>query len=318
MIEQETFKGNPMRIFFGFMMTCMVFVGGPGAAQQTPNHVFQTTEAIRALLDNLNKANFSDTKYTPEPPASAMPRHVFHMALDVWRKTQLLRFMNGLPTDSADRAPTRAITPGDVNELVISIRAGLSEVYPAYGLTLDLAEPPLPTGKKPADVYANLLLISAGLDSLGIPSTVPNDVFQVADTVLQNTIALAAASGFADVSGDLQSVPNETGKSPKDAYLAALDLLAALDRLTQARPKLAIKGGVTVLTEKTGGAPTPADVIQVLKRAQADLDAMRLASGSESVSAVAPYVGGKTPSDVVYVIRQAEAVIGHVTSDKNS
>ena len=80
---------------------CLIFLSfgtTQTLAQTTPDHVYQVTEGTVRVLDAINKANYStpkDAKIEAEP---ALPRHVLQLARAVWRKTQLLRFINGLPT----------------------------------------------------------------------------------------------------------------------------------------------------------------------------------------------------------------------------
>lgn len=280
-------------------------------AQATPNHVYQKTEAIYLLVDELHTANFSEASNNRPFVDAAMPRHVLQMVSDVWRKTQLLRFINGLPTHSLEPLPARAITPQDVIVRVNQVLEQIHGLMPAYGVSTEPAVPALPTNKTPKDVYANLARLSVSLDQLGIPATVPNDVYQVAQTVLVDTIALARISGITSTQSALDSVPNITGKIPRDAYFSALELLEDLSRIFSSNDAYSITGGVTV-PSKEPSQFTPAEVMFLLYRARADINAMRVGVGDRNSSAEASYEGGKTPSDVVYRIMQAQAVLSMI------
>ena len=282
----------------------------PANAQMTPNHVFQVTERSIQLLEDVNKANFSTPNYPSAGADPAQPRHVLQLARDVWRKTQLLRFMNGLTTYALEPVPARSITPADVKQTVDKIYEQLVGVLPAYGIEQAPEEPPLPTGKTPSDVFGNLLRLSAALDSLGVPSTVPNDVHQIAETVLQDALRLAELSRIQDPTSVVGSMSGITGKTPKDAFSEAVSLLKEIETLSRADASLAIKGGVSIPNIKEN--VTPSDVIIVLLRARAELNAMRVAMNDTTVSVNAPYQGGKTPSDVVSAVKTAKAVVERV------
>ena len=286
----------------------------PAIAQMTPNHVFQVTERSVHLLEKVNEANFSSPKYPASNAEQARPGHVLQLARDVWRKTQLLRFMNGLPTYALDPVPARKITPADVKETVDQVYEQLAGVLPAYGIASAPDEPPLPTDKTPTDVFNNLLRLSAALDSLGVPATVPNDVHQIADTVLQDALRLADLTNSSAAGSVADGVEGVSGKSPKDAFEEAASLLKDIETLTQSDARFAITGGFSI--PKSKQKVSPSDVMIVLLRARAELNALRVAMNDTSVSANAPYKGGKTPSDVVTAVMKARAVVQHLSNDQ--
>ena len=159
-------------------LSILSLAGSQVSAQTTPDHVYQTVQGPLNVLEMINEANFSTSKPANTSVEPALPRHVLQLARDVWRKTQLLRFMNGLPTSALEPVPSRQIKPADVKLTVDQIFEQLVGVLPAYGIE-DIPElPALTSGKKPTDVFQSLLKLSASLDGLGIPSTVPNDVHQ--------------------------------------------------------------------------------------------------------------------------------------------
>ena len=225
--------------------------------------------------------------------------------------------MNGLPATSQDPFPAREITPADVKETVDQIHLQISEILPAYGLEFGNEEYPLPEDKTPVDVYTNLLHVSAELDTLGIPATVPNDVYQLAQTLLHDVSDLAVQFDVASADSIAASVPVQSGKVPSDAYQIAVALLQDLARLAESDDAFAIKGGVHAPTEKPKRV-TPREVILVLGRARADVNSMRVANGSVTESQTAPYSGGQTPSDVVRSIMQARAIIAEIARNSSS
>ncbi|WP_425052436.1 hypothetical protein [Psychromarinibacter sp. S121] len=286
---------------------------GTQAQEATPNHVFQRTEEVLLHLDLLNAANFSETAEIEVPDDPTRPRHVLQTARDVWRKLQLLRYMNGLPTASLDPVPSREVTPSDVKEVMDRILSGVVDLRGAYGVEDEVATPALPEGKTPTDVNANLLRIGAQLDALGVPATVPNDVFQLASTVLMALEDIARHTGTEFNTGSLWP---ETGRTPANVYQAVHQLIADLKTLSEADPRFAVDGIVD--PGQLSGDITPADVMKILSRAMADVQAIRAAAGVEEPAASAPYLGGKTPSDVYFAVKQARAVVAALSGNGGS
>lgn len=150
------------------------------------------------------------------------------------------------------------------------------------------------------------------LDSLGIPATVPNDVHQMAATVLQDTLRLAELSYATAIESATDEISSVSGKTPKDAYDAAADLLVDLGVLASS-DRFSIPGGVASPLEKP--QVTPSDVMILLLRARAEVSAMRLALKDTQVSTNAEYQGGKTPSDVVYTLMKTQAIIRSISEN---
>lgn len=290
----------------GFILALCAITPQFGNAQQAkPEHVFQVTQTAVEELRALNGENFTSAATAAAPNAPAMPRHVLFLARDQWRKLQLLRFMNGLETLPLGDVGVRQVTPGEVKELVDRLLAKTRELRPAYGLGESEISVSLVSGKKPTDVYGSLKQISTELSALGVPATVPNDVYRVALTVSQSLNVVAKTRSL---EVDVSSLKKEAGKTPADVYLATLDLLKDLADLTTQTTDFSIPGDVQIPTKKTD-AVTPDDVIEVLSRALADIMAVMYVTNTASDLSYAPYSGGKTPADVYREIRYAQLII---------
>ena len=298
-----------------FLCLCAALLAPPAAhAQQaTPDHVFQRTEEILLHLDLLNTANFSESAGVEVPSDPTRPRHVLQSARDVWRKLQLLRYMNGLPTASLDPVPAREVTPADVKDVMDRVLSGVVDLRGAYGVDDPVTAPALPQGKTPADVYANLMRIDAQLDALGVPATVPNDVFQLASSVLMALEDIATHTG---IEADTASLWPETGRTPENVYKAVHQLIADLKTLSDADARFAVDGIVD--PSLVSGDITPSEVMKILSRAMADVQAMRAAAGVPDPAETAPYVGGKTPSDVYFAVKRARAVVAALSGASGS
>ena len=218
-----------MRFLSYALLSAATAFGQAAAAQTTPNHVFQRTEAVYNVLSELSKANFSTLPKETRKTEAAQPRHVLQLAREVARKTQLLRFINGLPTTSPSAIPVRVVAPADVKQVIDITYEQLLDLLPAYGVTELPSDPSLPSGKTPTDVYVRLISLSLAIDSLGIPATVPTDVHQLAQSVLLDTIQLARASGMGAVEDVVDAVPPAAGQLPKDAFENVSSFIAELE-----------------------------------------------------------------------------------------
>ncbi|MQQ09310.1 hypothetical protein GFB49_12655 [Epibacterium sp. SM1979] len=300
-----------MRTFTAaFATVCFMHSGMAWAEKATPNNVFQVTEQIVQELQALNAENFSKSRQLTVPKDPTKPRHVLFLIRDQWRKVQLLRYMNGLDTHSLPPETVHAVTPSEVKTQADRLLIEVQELRSAYGLSPSEIKVALPKGKTPTDVYGSLLRISAELDALGVPSTVPNDVYRVAASVVENLEVLAQQ---ADVAVNRDAVPKSKGRTPADAYSAGLDLIEAMNGLAANVERYNVDGGI-IAPAAVNGPKSPADVIVVLSRAQADAMALLNTAKAGKEVQSAPYEGGKTPSDVYDSIVYARLLIEALAS----
>lgn len=291
--------------YIAIFLTACLWVLPLWAQEATPNHVYRSVEMIRQELALLNEANFSETGDIIPQRTDSLPRHVLQRARIIWTKVQLLRFMNGLPTGSLEPMEVRDVRPADVKGVVDSILADVRELRPAYSVTAVVAEPDLPTGKTPTDVLMLLEQVNHEIDALGVPGTVPNDVYQVAVMLVRDLEAIAEG---ADVVVDLAAVEMEQGKNPADAYRNAHALIDDLRTLSDQGDAFSIPGGIATPLLKSAGI-TPADVIELLGRGLAEVGAMKHAAGVGQTTPFVPLEGGRTPSDVYHAIAQARSIV---------
>lgn len=273
-------------------------------ANVTPNQVYQVTENIVRELAVFHEKNFT----VPNTPVQVLtprkPRHVLQKAREVFQKLQALRYINGLSPSGIDPVPARAITPGDVKDLVDKILADVRELRGVYGISGSPTGAPVPQGKNPTDVYENLIRVSQSLDGLGIPAVVPNDVYQVAQTVLNQLAAIYSKEKGKDAVLHTAWVQ---GKSPKDVYEQGFVLVEALKRLSEDESH-SVAGGV-VLPARASGAISPAHVLDLMNVALAEVNAMKVAVGISAPTELATMSAGKTPSDVFQLIQQSQYIV---------
>lgn len=273
------------------------------AEEITPSHVFQSTDNIISELSSMHEANFSTPEKSRLKLTPRRPRHVFQKAREVYLKVQRLKEAKGESAVSLKPFPVRAVKPHDVKELVDNSLSDLQKLRGKFGSKKPEAVA-MPKGKTPTDVYMNLSHAGAYIDSLGIPKTVPNDVYQLAQTIIGDLKTIRAKKG---ITSEINEPPAASGKKPSDVYLESLALLEKLKKLTD-NPDYAIPGGV-VLLKKVSGRITPGIVLDALNNSLAEVGAIKQVSGVSDPTVIAPKQSGKTPSDVYMAVKKAQAIV---------
>ena len=300
---------------FGVVLASVVLGFGPQAqAQQkiTPNHVYQVTEEVLAELALLHRANFSkaDVSAAAAEQQPRRPRHVIQQGLRALRQVQMLRFINGLEAKDIEAPEVREIRPADVIEVANRLKADIAELRAIFGVTEPAPASALPEGKTPTDVYQNMLRISMSVEQLGIPKTVPNDVFRLAEQLRADVDILARAQGV----GGVGNVAVSKGKKPADVYGVAFDLLAELDVLTKSSG-FGIPGGV-VLPARNTGAITPGHVIEALGFAVAEVASIKAKLGVMKRTPKAMEAVGKSPSNVFDEVQRTRAIVAQLIAEQ--
>jgi len=272
-------------------------------AQTTPDHVYQVVDNVKAELAEMHKANLSDPHQVKVNLTERQPRHVLQKAREVYGDVQKLRNVNGLDGKPLPTFPVRKVTPADVRELADKILADVQDVRKKTK-TPAPAPAALPSGKTPTDVYGNLVQVKASIGELGVPVIVPNDVYQVALTIISDIEKVRAAKG---VTTAVAEPADSKGKTPKDVYAVAYKLLGKIKALTE-KKGYGIPGGV-IMPNKVSGRITPADVIDLLNNILAEVGAVKVAVGSSAKTEFAGPQSGKTPSDVYDAMVKAGALV---------
>ncbi len=273
-------------------------------AEATPNHVVQVARTILAELDQFHEANFSEPGSVKTVDAERRPRHVLQKAREVFLKVQQLRYINGLSPNQLDPLPVQAVKPADVKGLVDQILHDVTELRSAYGIRSAAARAALPDGMAPKDAYAHMAGISASLDGLGLPSVVPNDVFQIASTITADLTLIARKAGL---EAQIATAPEVSSRTPGHVYGAVATLLNDLSNLVQTT-SLDVVGGIAEPTQ-IDTKVSPADVLDRLNLVMADVGALKHAANVRQPTNLAPLQGGMTPSDVYRQIMQSRLIV---------
>lgn len=283
-----------------------ILISAPAVAQITPSHVYQVVDTINAELAAMHEANASTPKVDEGAPALTPrnPRHVIQKAREVLQKIEVLRSLNGLPENPVPPFPVAELTAGNVKALVDVAYKELVELRPVFKVTKVVPQAPLPTDKTPTDNYAHLQKASDALDGLGIPKTVPNDVFRLALMIADDLEKVRAARGK---TGPVEAATGATGKKPLDVYNRTFDILEQLKAKVESDPALKIPAGV-ILPNRRSGAVTPTQALDLENNLLAELGSIKFVVGATSPTVMPPPPQGKTPSDTYDVLTRALAL----------
>ncbi len=275
------------------------------AADVTPSHVFQVVDNIHNELALLHQANHSTPQVSEHSMSTRRPRHVFQKGREVLLKVQSLRQLNGLAVSAVPPFPTTEITPGNVRRIMDQILRDLQGLRPVLGVRQDAVVAPLPSGKTPTDVYINIDKAGQAVDSLGIPAVVPNDVYRMVATLV-NEVRLVVK-----VTGGNADMPMKTGskrKKPKHVYAELYHFLEDLQAACVKKSAYCLPGDL-VLPTRPSGRIKPAQVLDVVNNALAEMGALKVKLGVNSPTQLAEAVSGKTPSDVFDATVTARALV---------
>ncbi|WP_167730490.1 hypothetical protein [Terasakiella sp. SH-1] len=281
--------------FFLALGVSVVFSHTSFAAKVTPSQVYQVTEDILLQLKRMHDSNLTIPDLTKLhldlPPR--LPRHVIQQALNVRLKIQLLKRVNGMKLSEITAPPVKEVTPGDVMNVATVILDELKTFDKAYNLTPFKKSAKFVDGKTPTDVYKNLLRAQAMIVQLGIPGTVPNNVYNNAVSVSEEIKRVSAAVNKTVL---VDAPSPSVGKKPSDAYTLAYYALKGIQALSK-KPEYAIPKGVQVPKRIKSGIK-PADVQQLLLFCLAELSSMKVKVGATEPLVLPKPTAGQTPSTV--------------------
>ena len=272
----------------------------------TPTHVYQVATDVFNEVALFHKANHSKAMVDKEAPALTprAPRHVIQKAREIMVKTQTLRWINNLPQNSVPPVPARNITPGDVIKMLKDVKAAMADLRPKFGIVQKLKPSPMPSKKSPTDVYALLTKISEQVDGLGIPPSLPNDVYQLALTIIGD-IKLIRKKAGKNEKIEIEFVSK--GKKPGHVFNYGYTLLTDIKSLSET-PAYAIKGGVVMPNKRTGRI-TPGNVAELLNNVLADVAALKIKAGIKVPTHYAGPQAGKTPTNVFDALGAAHKML---------
>ena len=275
-----------------------------------PSDVYQVVESVNAelaaLVDASAAAGAAPPADTTAPPLTPrQPRHVVQKAREVLLKLEALRALNGLPEHPVPPFPMDEAVPADSKRMADAIYHDILELRAKFNVTAMVQPAALVPGKTPTDVYAALQRASDGLNRLGVPRTVPNDVFRVAVMIVKDLETIATARDRPLPTLAPSPIRDST---PDHSYLKTYEVLEHLKAKVDADPALMMRGGI-VLPNRRPPPLTPAHVLDLENNLLAELGSIKATLGIRTPSVVPPLVHGKTPSDTVDLLTRALALV---------
>ncbi|MEI6559100.1 MAG: hypothetical protein WCO00_11910 [Rhodospirillaceae bacterium] len=294
-------RGRRLVTILGFLLACSCNPAATGEIK--PADVHQVVETINAQLGVLlGVTNIVAHRGQATPPLTPrQPHHVVQKAREVMLKVQTLRTLNGLPENPVPPFPVEEATPSDSKRMVDVISQDIAELRTKLNITEPVPPAPAVPDKTPTDVYDSLQRVSDTLDLLGVPRTVPNDVFRVAVMIVKELEAILAARGHRYPA---VAVTPSTDMSPEDSYGKTFEVLNHLKTRIEADPALMVRGGI-VLPNRRPPPLTPAHALDLENNLLAELGAVKATLGIRTPTVVPPLVHGKTPADTVDLLNRA-------------
>jgi hypothetical protein len=278
---------------------------GVSANTVTPSHVFQVALDLEAELHLLHKASYSAPSVYRVKVEARQPRHVYQKAREAYTKVQQLKFIHGLNARPIPTIPTEEVTPSDVKGIVTQVLFEIRTIKQRIGVEWQIEHALLPQGKKPTDVYVQMNVVSSLISQLDIPSVLPNEVYQVALSMIDALQSIHTKKGTGK---QFKIKHTSSHKAPADVYQVVVRLYPLLNQLCESSKTYCIKGGAIQPFHKKNKI-APSNVLAILNDLFADVASIKVAIGDNSPTNVAEQQSGKTPSNVYDALIIAEKMI---------
>jgi len=258
--------------------------------------LYQQGMDITGELTLLHEANGSHAEKVRNAPeiTNRLPRHVFQKAREVLIKVQVSRKLNGLPLTKTPPIPAKQITAADIKPVLDLILKDVRELRAKFAVSKPSPKSAAASGKSSNDVYVLLEKANHAIDGLDIPHINPNEVLQIADTIVADLEAIRAKRGLTD------KIAYSSGakKKPKAVYNHAFELMKALKGVADSNAAFKIDGGVVLTAQKAKGRVAGNQVIDNLNIAMADVAAMKVKVGVNKPTVWAAMKTGNKPGNV--------------------
>lgn len=142
------------------------------------------------------------------------------------------------------------------------------------------------------------------LNGFDLPAVVPNDVYQVAATIINELKNIRQKQ---NITVEAASNPASSAKSPADVYTQTELLLTVLKDNCASNALYCPKNGISI-TPKPQGIINPAHVLDALNNILADINSIKVKIGLSSPTKLTSVVSGKTPTSVFDILLEAQAL----------
>lgn len=265
----------------------------------TPSHVYQTTENLRLMLEELNLLNTGLQERETTETLLRHPRHVMqkvrecHIVL-----SKILQAKNIKPTPLPDLDSLREVRPLDVKGGVDHL---IRETQKMQEHDSELPQALFSPGKVPADVYSNLESICGAMNA----KITPSDIFRVISAVKENIMEIAASRGY-EIEMDPPNTQSEVSLS--EIYERTWAFMKDL-RTLSLEPDFGIPGGVVMPAEKVKYSVTHQEVFALISDVLAETNAIKYALGLRNRTALPSEEDSKTASDLYTTLLEAHSIL---------
>ena len=285
----------------------LIFIAAEGHAQEPlePRHVLQVAESVNRTLEKMAAANLS-----PLPPphidvtAACQPRHVLVKVFEALLQLQLLRRLHGLKLRPLPQLPPREPLMEDVKQAVDTLQTDIIELAEVFGVEPVQVSLPLRADALPEDVFNAVSRTVDLINALDVPPIAPNTVYRMVETIIA---VIEEIRGVRNITA-APALSEASGTAPEDSYMAARELLQQLERLTVKHPDFDIPGKV-VIPPQPEGPIEPAHVIDILGIILAELSAIKVKHGIDSVTTLAREQSGHLPAHIFSRLTHAGALL---------
>lgn len=281
------------------------------AAGATPSAVLQRAMLISEQVARLLEADFADPSISEHETVAARPRHVYQFALKTSDAVQMLRRLNGHAVRPTPPTPPRDVTPAEVLALLETVIDDLAGLGEAYSVTLPTALPGAREAITPAEVMARLRGNLDAFERLGLPPTLPNDVYRNALALREVMGEVARLKG----AGKRANVVKVMVATPTEAMAELAGLSQDLAELIARHPDIAPPGGAFAPPAPPQDRPVrPADVLTAANFVLADAWAVAVRAGVTTALEMPPEQSGRTPADVRNTLAEARAIVRQISA----
>ncbi len=283
----------------------------PASLSKTPDDVFRVAKQINRSLVRYRRLR--GIRVVPRaiiPMPGRQPKHVYQKTLECLWKVNRLRKQLGMGPTAMPEFPLRRITPNEVYDLAVRLRAELGLIEQK---TEGRSTPPRPKpvdqlirGKTPSDVYhlmwRNLTLLDTVIGPQGYT---PNDVYRQSQRIIAEFKILRR---HLQVDKPVAMPPFKLGKEPRNVLKLTQKILRLLRRI-QKRAGMSV---VATVPEEATSKVTPNEVFNEVGIILAELVALKVHLGITRSAPDFPLPNDKTPSHVYRNMEYARRLLATI------
>ena len=280
------------------------------SAIKTPSDVYSESIVLRQMIQALRfENNIKNRAKEVDIQKNKLPRHVLQKSIEVLRKVNKYREINGMGEITVPPVPPRDITPQDVYNNVVRLKQEVGHLL-KLKKNLDLTQFKYIQfyNKTPSDVYRELWIISIGFDELLGQGFTPTDVYSQTQQIVDTLKFLRVTQREKAI---VSLPPLKYNQHPNHALYKSIELI---DKIHKAEKKLWMRAvPVPNITEKV---ISPTEVYDSLQTVIAELNRISRRLGVERSFELKNSDAKKTPTDVVQNLEYAIALLPSFSFNK--